>query len=960
MTDHFTNINRNAMAPQPLDIGQNQKVGGPGKGSGKAPGSVIGQGNGKSLKTAQQIWKNSVAKFLEANQGAEDADRASGVYIENSTDPVSKKEVEQRRGSMEFGSFDFSMLDDNKEDIPYLSDKASDVGSSEEPKLFEPNKLQIDQRKVSTSGTGDDLSTSGDEDVKERDVDLDKIDGNAKPGPKNNKLDNLFAELQKMAAENEPVPEMTKKEQYDKAVASRRKITPSMLQKARKKKLKELPVYLCSRPLNNNIPGMKSMGLHGFVAIGKPGMAKVKGAKVFSYGADQATASIKLDGKKIDKLAEAKIKIKVEVDQPKDPDNPDDVKDKKPKFIYEERDVFKPEAIASFRRLAASKKKFHNAAEFHRAYYAERMAHEEANNPNLLRAKTGNEERKLEAERLDQEYKDLLKTKPDKKTKLAAKEARKKARLAWREPLQTANITRLALHKAIAHDAEAAYQLLTKHKGGSDSSGLPGDALRGWQPTTGSSNLANADADLFDEAGAEAKPGVEFRRQHGIKATDVIEAQRQQWVADQYRDEKAGGVLGAGLAPELSEPVNVFDVNREHEEVAQDFQDLQDAARKNLVDRKYAPITEGDKTNTIYGLESKAIRDTRSYSPLLVVRKERKGFLLGLLSYFKRKFQSKKSKLRNEGNCNAAAGSLIRLAAQRGGKRIQPEGGKRQHGISRDVLWNPTPNLRPEPQKRTEFVSTGKRMPDIKEDISELDLDSVSEAPSKDEIAAFKPDSARLKDVTVREVNEFKQGLKALNSAYHALHETKNMMDDYAPKPSMRRKPERFQAVRDEMHVLMLALEAGNDKLIRQAAGDAAKAADTFHETRMDEYTKKTRKVFDSSSANVSELRALVSLEGAHSGKKKMLLANSVKQAASSFLEERQKLIDNMEQTLAKPAISDIEAQKLLIGAEMLSRITLPDEALADLGERALERVITEREAGRISNPTDNGRGSIV
>ncbi len=793
MVDRFTNINRNSLSQQPLNIDPNERVGVQQNQPHQGPGSVIGQEYARSVKTAQQIWENSVHQFVQDNQGQAGA---AGSHIERDADPV-----------------------DNR----------------------------------------------------------------------------------------------------------RAAITPSMLKDARKNKLKELPVFLCARPLAGNNAMVKGKGLHGFVAIGQPGMANVKGAKVFSYGADDRTSSFKFNSNVVDKLENAKQKIKED--------------DRFGNTVEVERPIFSKEAIESFRRMALKHENFHSFADFHRAYYADRMEHEENNNPTILKGKQGIGDLKANYERLKRDYENLPDN-VDKKTKKEARKNMRTARTKYRTPLVGANFTRHSLRNAINEDAVKAFETLQKTGKDSSGGGLPGDALRGWQPGpkdgSGHQTLANSDVDLFEKKDAHSKPGVKFEQQHGVKATDVIEVQRQQWMADNYRDEKAGQMAESGLAPELLEDLALDDPTKELGDTKADFDENLAKTKRKLKTGKYAPITDGDKDATSFGKDARAIRDKRTYAPLLVVKNEKRGLVFLIASFFKKVFRSKASKLRNEGNCNAAAGSLVRMAARRGGKRIEADGGKHQHGLSKDVLWNPTPNLRREPQTQTEFVTTGKQRP-------QLD-------PNQDEIVASGPDSGRLMDVTGREVQELRESVRSINQAYRDLHETNDLMNSYAPKPKFRQ--ERFQAVRDGMKGFMAAIQSGDDEDIREAANKASKAASDFHETRMDQYFKKKGKEFDSSSQNIQELRSRASK--GPSGERKMLLSNSIKSSTKTLRDERRKLIENMEHTLSKPEISDVEAQKLLIGAKLLAGVIFPDAAIDDLVERAQAKVREARAAGGV------GGGAIV
>ncbi len=728
--------------------------------------------------------------------------------------------------------------------------------------------------------------------------------------------------------------------QNDPVGAQRTAITPSMLKDARKNKLKELPVYLCSRPLAGTNVLVKGKGLHGFVAIGQPGLADVKGAKVYSYGADERTGSFKFSSQIAEKLADAKETIK-------EHDALGNVKDV-------EKPVFSPAAIESFKRMASKHDKFHSFADFHRAYYVDRMNYEELHNEVLLDGKTGIAERKANYERLKKEYENL----PKDVNKDVKKEARRKmraARTAYRSPVVTANMARKNLRYAINEDAVNAFATLKKGAKGSSSGGLPGDALRGWQPDakdiTGDQNLASADVALFEKPGAQSEPGVEFKRQQGVKATDVIEAQRQQWAADNFRDEKAGRVAELGLAPELLEEISILDLTKEPQDIASEFDASLVKSKSKLERGKYAPITDGDKEATAFGKDARAIRDRRTYAPLLVVKNEKRGIGFRILSFFKKVFRSKASRLRNEGNCNAAAGSLVRMAAKRGGKRIQAEGGKHQHGLSKDVLWNPTPNLRQDPQKQTDFIATGSRPPG-------MDIDD--ELPGQHEISASRPGSERLLDVTQREIEELKESARAINQAFRDLQETGDLMERFVPKPHMHFKRERFQDVRDAMSGLMVAIESGDENAISKASDQASKAAGDFHETRMDQYFEKNDKAFDSSSRNLQELKARVSIKGTSSGDRKMLLANSAKNNVETLRKARQNLIDNMEHTLSKPKISDVEAQKLLIGAQLLANLNFPDEAFDDLVDRAQDKVEQARASGQENSPDVSRQGTIV
>lgn len=960
MSDYFTNVNRNSVGQQPLNVGQSQKVVGPNKGGGKAPGSEIGKSNAKSMKTAQQIWANSVNEFVEANKDIAGSDKAAGAFMERGNDDGSRRSSISSQVSMQSDSSQFSGLPEAKEDILGPNELVKVDKPLDEPKQFLPGQGKIDEN-VNLDRTNQKFEDNFSK--LEQILANENKDAPSKPiNPKQSKLDDMIAELEQMAKDHQPLPEKSKKEVFDESLAKRTSITPSMLKNARKNKLKELPVYLCARPLETSPPGFKGKGLHGFVAIGQPGKANVKGAKVFSYGSDDMTTSLKLDSKKVDKLAKDITRVPYT--------------DNKNKTHYDEHPTFTDDAIASFRRMAQKGAKFHNMADFHRQYYAERMAHEERNHPDLVARKEGADQRKEEMERLTKAYKTLPKN-TDRQTKNAARKAMRDAQGAYRRPIRKANAMRVVLHGQIAKDAIAVFKAFKKTDG-SVSGALSNSVLRGWQPAgaddPGNKNLANTDANIFEKPGAENQPGVEFRQQHGVKATDVIEAQRRQWMADNYLDDKAGGLAGNGLAPELCNKIEPFNLTQTVEEVEAELDTAIAKSNQNLKMGKYAPITEGDKEAVAFGLDSKAIRDKRRYSPLLVVKNERKGGLFRLLTYLKRKFRSKKSQLRNEGNCNAAAGSLIRLAAQQGAKRHNPVGGDRQHGISQDVLWNPTPNLKPKPQEKTEFVGTGKQMPGVappkadqdqidieqKEQMDELGLENVDQLREHENIAAFKPDSRRLMDVTKREVEELRQGARSLNMALHDLDLTSELMDKYAPKPSMFHRRERFQDVRDGMNDLKTALYSGENAAIRKYAGKAAEAAGAFHETRMDEHFKKNGQEFDSSTRNTNELEALVSIDGAPSGERKMLLANSLRTTANRIVEERQKLIDNLEHTLAKPAISKIEEQKLLIGAELLSRIDGSDDALEDLTERAIEKVKQSRAADPKDDPESNRRGTVV
>ncbi len=479
------------------------------------------------------------------------------------------------------------------------------------------------------------------------------------------------------------------------------KITPEHLKSAN---LKKLPVYMAARALGAAIPNEKARRLHGFVAIGQPGLGNAgkagKGAKVFSYGSTAIHSAVRLDKSMAKKIA-GDLRISKNV-----------------------RDaVTRLQAKAPGGTL-----KFDTFQDFHRALYCE-----------VMRADRDRMDRNNMSE---DGYKQHIRfthgVVNDDAAKLHALLHAKFRQSSGSGDASSGGAGRYGMEQNRSDVSDEKYKpKITQKKidpkfvtkfDDVDNDGKATVNSYEQNPTKikQSDKLAEQDARFFESPNYDKY--LTLNAADDVNATDVIEAQRQQWAAQNYLDEKARVTDQMLLAPELALPYNE-DVDIE------DFMDMIDdrieLAESYLNEKSYAPIVPKnvkswkdmdhtkvhqrnpmpspqdaampDVNKSGDGLSKAKTHDKRRYKGVLVVPKKEND-LSKWASRLAKYTPMSKNRLPNDGNCNAAAGSLIRLAGHLNGQKVDVRGGAHQHGHSKDVLWNPTPNFTRPQQDKTEFV----------------------------------------------------------------------------------------------------------------------------------------------------------------------------------------------------------------------------------------------------------------
>ena len=412
-------------------------------------------------------------------------------------------------------------------------------------------------------------------------------------------------------------------------------ITPKMLKTAQ---LKKVPVYMAARNLENK----KTPNVHGFVAIGRPGQ---RGAKVFSHGT-------------VDMHREFTLTM-------------DSFKALRKKHD-DGRDVFTSQCRRSLMLMltqhgGSERLHFKSFQDFHRLLFITEM----------------------------QDFKDRYDPNDKEKFPNPGDYERTLKHWQYRINAEAHNIYNvLTADPSCSGDSDGSdlryvtpsgkytteeEGIFFKHPTGDESVDEFGFGPPGTKYThdiNDKVNLAELDARAFESP--DAKKKLTLNEQKSLKATDVLEAQQTQSLRRNFMDEKTRMIDGLGLAPELIEPMRS----------EQDIQKFSQRAQSRLDEDQYAPVHSGGDA-----MKKDDIHAARRYKTILTL-KNIKRFFKNLPQIFSKS----KKRIATPGNCNSAAGSLLRYAGRMRGQKVSVKSGFWQHGVNTDVHWDPTPNLKHKPQ----------------------------------------------------------------------------------------------------------------------------------------------------------------------------------------------------------------------------------------------------------------------
>ncbi len=520
------------------------------------------------------------------------------------------------------------------------------------------------------------------------------------------------------------------------------RITPDHLKAVN---LSKLPVYMVARGMGD---GSGKRRMHGFVAIGFPGY---RGAKVYSYGSTNRHSQVKLDRTALKAVKDAQNKWG------------------QPLFINDTQ-----QALRNMRKNAPGKSPVYRTfQDFHRAFYIEQMRIDQQNNdPKSMTPEAYKKHVLFMQNWVNREalkLHDLLYGKHERSSGIGSGSvsASTSGIGSVSGNASSSGGVRYGMEQNRPQMATELYQTTVTQKDlkyplPEDLDGGNGDAKKANQykkkqiPARGMS-LAEQDARFFENP--DAHDHVTLKPVKDVQATDVIEAQRQQWTAQNFLDEKARILDQSTLAPELALPlkdVNIPDNDddakkKAAQELKQAFETQLKLAEDYYKEKSYAPVQPGplkksdpnkihprdnqlqsdlvkDPAMPVYagpgdnspGLSKAATHNKRRYKVAVVTPKKENDFSKKV-SFLAKWTPISKNRLANDGNCNSAAGSLLRNAARLRGKEIDVQGGPHQHGHSKDILWNPIPNFKRPQQTQEEFVAQGSRSAEeLKEEFAKL------------------------------------------------------------------------------------------------------------------------------------------------------------------------------------------------------------------------------------------------
>jgi hypothetical protein len=407
------------------------------------------------------------------------------------------------------------------------------------------------------------------------------------------------------------------------------KIGPQALAQGRKN-LTRLPVYLAARALDD---GPSAVRAHGFAAIGQPGVA---GAKIFTHFVSDVHTKVVINENTLSTLKnythESAFKS-------------GDKSLMQRAFLPEKR--FQ-RLQAMFDKLSKNGKlKFDSVPEFERACFMH-LTEEFLNS-------LGDPELGIDPHAAEDAKQQQMKVTLGKLTDAQARKFNREVASAAKYQVQELSEHRDLL-PGLFTDGELRQQIPS-----------------GRHPAAGV-NAAELDARLFEDP--EQGDRLALNRQD-VSATDLIEANRLQMLRNSFLDEKNNQITDEVHAPQL----NLSDRVKTADGAVKLFDDMVASKPKD-----YETVDGTGKKMPVAD-----IKRTRRYQLIHVFSRLKRWVTRGL-----RKLAGAitgkhvpSANIATPGNCNSAAGSLIRLAGELRGQKVKVKAGAFQHGVKVDTYWNP-------------------------------------------------------------------------------------------------------------------------------------------------------------------------------------------------------------------------------------------------------------------------------